>query len=168
MKNKKRLILMIFLTVIVLVILVFIYTICSRVPKITEPYAVDYTGTTSSRHVCMVFDNIHLSNAYKTADDEEKRNIDLKLAKLLSEQSTDLCIEDGKLIVSDSIEMSEEGLRFITIDGDEIEMFYPNKYGKPHSGGGSWVNQSQAAKSYTTLNQIPTRSADTSRQDEQG
>ena len=131
MKKRKKLIILIAVPVVIfLALFAFAYRIYSRVPRLDFPMlSIRYDDPISGGHIRMTFDDIHRSNAYKNADDEEKKEIDLNLAKLLTERSTDTYVRDDELIDPDSIILSDEELRFSSFDGDEYSIKYPNSYG---------------------------------------
>ena len=138
MKKRKKLIILIAVPVVIfLALFAFAYSIYSRVPKVTYPmFSIKYDNSVSKEHIYMAFDDIHCSDAYKNADDEEKRKMDLNLAKLLTERSTDTYVRENELIDPDSIILSENELRFSTYDGEEICFKYPNNYGIGYHGIG--------------------------------
>ena len=72
---------------------------------------------------------MHRSKAYKNADDEIKKKMDIKIVEKLTSESTDTYSENEFLIRPDSIDKKDNELIFYSVDGKKFVIEYPNTYG---------------------------------------
>lgn len=113
---------------VIILCLLFFYIFIRR--SVTDyPISTHYDNKSPSGHIYMAIDDMHRSKAYKNADDEIKKMMDIKIVEKLTSESTDTYSENEFLIRPDSIDKKDNELIFYSVDGKKFVIEYPNTYG---------------------------------------